>query len=475
MLIKKIASIGQIRQSFIGFLLLLLTSCSTKVHDFKVPITPTEQFSEKGLLPMPEKWWQAFNDPKLNALIEYSLNHNFTLLTAFDRLTQAGAMAKKTGSEWLPQLNGSLGTSHRFSKNTSSINQFSIGLTASYELDLWGRIRSGMNAAQLDYQATQEDINVAAISLSAEITSLWYQLMHQRLQLDLLNQQVNVNQNNVAIIITRFNQGQARAADVFQQKNILHARLGDKASVLAAIKRIEYQLLTLQGRSANQDEGVAQQVNFPVLPDLPVIGLSSELIQRRPDIRKAYLAIQSADQHIAAAIADRFPRVSLSASFNSNTPDLQSFFNNWLATLAGNLVVPLIDGHRRVAEVERQQAIFSEKVNRYGAVVLKAIQEVETALINEKQQRIVLANLDKQREFAHLANEQIQLRYRYGDMDYLRVLSAQLDLQSIERKRIKAEQQLIQYRINLYKALAGSWALSTPTPHTPLLLIKDNT
>jgi NodT family efflux transporter outer membrane factor (OMF) lipoprotein len=465
----------KIQQSLILSLCLLATSCTTAVRDFNPPVTPADSFSEKGLLPMSEKWWEVFNDPQLDALIEYGLSHNFTLLTAYDRLTQANAIAKKIGAEWFPQLYGSLGTNNNFSKTSSSINRFSVGFTASYELDLWGRIRSGMNAAQLDVQATQEDIHIAAISLSAEITRLWYQLINQRLQLKLLNQQIKVNENNVSIIITRFNQGQARAADVFQQKNILHARLGDKASVVAVIKRIEYQLLTLQGKPANQATNILQPNNFPILDDLPATGLSSELIQRRPDIRRAYLAIQSADQRIAAAIADRFPKISLSGSFNSHTPDLQSFFNNWLATLAGNLVLPLLDGHRRVAEVERQHAIFSEKVNRYGAVILTAIQEVETALINEKQQRIIVDNLDKQLDLSRLANDQIQLRYRYGGMDYLRVLSAQLDLQSFERKRINAEQQLIQYRIDLYKALAGSWVNAFPVPHQPALLRKEKT
>lgn len=458
----------------VGIIVMLISACTATINDFNSPVTPAENFLNNGATPIKEKWWLAFNDPILDKLIDQALNHNFDLLTTYDRLAQARAIAKKSGAELTPQLNGSFTSTRKIAETTSgrsTIDEFSAGFSASYELDLWGRIRSGMHAAELDEGAAYEDIQIAAIALSAEITGTWYKLIDQRLQSALLDKQIKINQDNVNILNTRFNLGQARAADVLQQKQLLQSTIGDKMTVTANIKRFEYQLATLLGQPANNIK-IPEKTEFPLLPPKPNPGLSSELIQRRPDIKKAYLKIQAADQRIASAIADRFPKISLSASFNSNTPDLHNLFNNWLATLAGNLVLPIIDGHRRIAEVERNEAVFSETVNQYGSVILNAVQEVETALIQEQQQFLLLDNLNQQLSLSRLANDQIQLRYQYGGMDFLRVLSARLTLQTLERTRIRTERELIDFRINLYKALAGGWPLKAPAAQISENLIK---
>jgi len=460
----------------VGLMIALITGCSANINQFNPPVIPAENFSSRGVIPIADQWWLAFEDPILNQLLDQALSHNFNLLAAYDRLAQARAIAKNSGAELTPQLNGSFGANQNYIENDSgrsTVNEFSAGFAASYELDLWGRIRFGMHAAELDEKAAQQDIQIAAISLSAEVTSTWYKLIDQRLQAALLDKQIKVNQDNVNILLTRFKLGQARAADVFQQKQLLQATIGDKATVVANIKSFEYQLATLLGQAVTTLV-LSAKTQFPLLPSKPDTGLSSELIRRRPDIKKAYLKVQAADQRIASAIADRFPKISLSASFNSSTPDLQSLFNNWLATLAGNLVVPLIDGHRRVAEVERHQAIFSETVNQYGAVILTALQEVETALVREQQQALLLSSLDQQLALSRQAYQQIQLRFRYGGMDFLRVLSARLSVQTLERSQIRAERELIDFRINLYKALAGGWSVKIPVPHRPADLIKNN-
>ena len=464
------------KQVLVVTVIMLITSCSATVKDFNSPVTPAEKFSNSGTIPITDKWWLAFEDPLLNELINQALSQNFNLRATYDRLAQARAIAKIAGADLTPQLNGSFGAARNFvntNSGRSTIDEFSAGFVASYELDLWGRIRSGMHAAELDEKAAHEDIQVAAITLSAEITSTWYRLIDQRRQSALLDEQIKINRDNVNILITRFNFGQARAADVFQQKQLLQATIGDKTTVLANIKSLEYQLTTLSGKPVNSLT-IPEKTEFPILPPKPAAGLSSELIQRRPDIRKAYLKIQAADQRIAAAIADRFPKISLSVSFDSRTPNLHNLFNNWIATLASNMVVPIIDGHRRVAEVERNQAVFSETVNQYGSVILSAVQEVETALIQEQQQLLLVDSLDQQLTLSRQANDQIQLRYRYGGMDFLRVLSARLNLQTLERTRISAERELIDFRINLYKSLAGGWPLQVPDPETPENLIKEN-
>jgi NodT family efflux transporter outer membrane factor (OMF) lipoprotein len=442
---------------FTLLLLGLLTSCSVAIKRVAEPVSLPIKFSATGQVKAREKWWLAFDDIALNALCQQALAENFSLRAAFNRLEQAKAIAKKTGAELIPQINGNVLGSGGAGDSVRS-NDFALGLAASYELDLWGRIRSATNAAKLEVNAAEEDVFSAAISLTAEITTTWYRLIEQRQQLNLLDRQIKINRNNVTLVTVRFRGAQATAADVFQQQQLLESVIGNRYTVVSTIAVLENQLAVLTGKPPGTIT-LANLNEFPVLPPLPETGLSLTLMQRRPDIRKAYFTVQAADQRIASAIADRFPKLSLSASVEANSPDLQSLLNNWLATVAGNLVLPIIDGRRRVAEVERNQAISAEALNNYAASLLNAVQEVENALVQERQQRLLVTNLEKQVQLASQASTMIRLRYINGAIDFLRVLSAVLSQQSLERNLLQAQVQLIEYRINLYRALAGRFPL----------------
>ncbi len=346
----------------------------------------------------------------------------------------------------------------------SGNEDLSLGLQASYEVDLWGRIRTATNAAILDVNAAEEDIYSAAITLTATIATTWYQLVEQRQQLRLLDQQIEINKNNVTLVKVKFAGSQASAADVFQQQQLLESVAGSRYTVVSNIAVLENQLAVLTGHAPGQMKSPLGE-NFPKLPPLPQTGLSLTLMQRRPDIRKAYFTVQASDQRIASAIADRFPKLSLSANTEANSPNFQSMLNNWLATIAGNLVLPIIDGKRRVAEVERNQAIAAEAVNNYASAMLEATKEVENALVQEQQQHFVVANLQRQVELARQASGIIRMRYINGISDFLRVLSALLSQQSLERNLLQAQQQLITYRVNLYRALAGRFPLTNVDSH----------
>lgn len=439
------------------FVLLLIQACSVPIEKIPAPISVPDKFTQTGTSPLQDHWWLAFNDEQLNQLIDQALNNNFSLLSTFNRLQQAEAIAIKQSADLIPSIGAALGGQQIYS-DLGNDSHFALGLNASYEVDLWGRLRAQKHAAELDVRVAEENLHTAAISLSSEIALAWYRLIAQRSQLHLLKQQIKTNQDNVAITASRFAGGQASAADLFQQQQTLEASKGDQNNVLAAIKVLEYQLAILTGNSPGTIK-LADTELLPGLPPQPETGLGSELIQRRPDIRLAYFRVQAADQRTASAIADRFPKLSLSASIDTTAPNLQSLFNNWIATLAGNLILPVVDGGRRVAEVERNKAIAAESLNDYASSILQAIKEVEDALIQEQQQQQLIISLNKQYDFSQKANQQIRLRYMYGAIDFLRVLTTQINLQTLERTRISAHQQLIEYRIQLYRSLAGSWSL----------------
>lgn len=458
--------------SIFFWILVLSTACSVSIEEVRAPVRFNPTFSSSGQIKQTDRWWTAFNDKALNRLCEKALSDNFSLLAAYNRLDQAKAIAKKSGADLIPQVNGSL-LSTGVSGKSSAFNDFALGLAASYEVDLWGRIRSAINAAKLDVNSAAEDVNSAAISLTAEIATTWYRLIEQRQQLKLLDQQININKNNVTLITVRFRGAQASAADVFQQQQLLESVIGSRHTVVSTIVVLENQLTVLTGNSPGTIT-LSDMAEFPSLPPLPATGLSVDLMQRRPDIRKAYFAVQAADQRIASAIADRYPKFSLSANAEMSSPDFQSVLNNWLATIAGNIVLPIIDGRRRVAEVERTQAVSAEALNNYATLLLNAVKEVENALIQERQQRLLVDNLEQQVRLARQASNLIRLRYINGAMDFLRVLSAILSQQSLERNLLQSRQQLIEYRISLYRALAGKPPLSSEISSTDKKVQETN-
>ena len=441
-----------------------MTACSITEPNFAPPVDLPETFSVSGSAATPDKWWQSFNDPALNDLVEKALDQNLDLRATFDRLEQAKSIATRTGAELIPSINGLSGINN-VNRNgpdlTSSMNDFSLALAASYEVDLWGRIRAGLKAAELDVQSAEQDIHTAAIALTAEIAGIWYQLTEQQKLYSLLSEQIKINEQYADLVNVRFRGGQATAADVYQQMQLLEGVIGDRFAVMAFISVLQNQLAVLSGQAPGQFKIKASE-EFPDINGLPTTGLTSEFIQRRPDIKKAYFRLQAADLRVASAVADRFPKISLAAGITTTAPDLQSFFNNWMSTLAGNLVIPIIDGSRRFAEVDRNKALTAEAFNLYGQRILQSIKEVENALAQETQQHQRLESLEKQLKYLTDANADISIRSAYGAFDFLRILSTLNSLQSMQRTMLRAKKELVDYRINLYRSLAGGWSV----PHS---------
>lgn len=454
----------QARALLLAILAILLSGCSMATQDLKTPLAVPAQFSESGTSPLPDKWWESFEDPVLSGLIDETLANNFSLKTAWDRLSQVEAVARGQGSDLFPTLDVEAGTSRTRllgDGQTSKDHSYSLGLAASYELDLWGRVRSSRDAAAFEAKAEREDLRAAALTLSAEVANTWYQLVEQYGQLDILNEQIVTNDQVLELVTLQFRTGQVGIADMLQQRQLVESNRGEKAQALARAKVLEHQLAILLGYPPKQK--VAPEVTALInLPPMPKPGLPAELIQHRPDIRSAYFSVQAADSDLAAAIADRFPRLSLVARVDVSGAHTRDLFDNWLATLAANLVAPIIDGGLRKAEVDRTRAAAAEALHTYGQIILDALGEVEDALAQEQHQRDFIASLDKQLKLAGQVIERVRDRYLQGTMDYQRVLDALLSQQALQRSLLTARRDLVQHRIDLCRALGTGWTLERP-------------
>jgi NodT family efflux transporter outer membrane factor (OMF) lipoprotein len=449
-------------------LIVLATACGTPSAPPRhaTPQAPTS-FSRNGQAKPPAQWWRELGDPGLNAWMERALTDNFSVRMAWDRLSQAEAVAARQGASRFPTLDGTAGAARSRTtreSGTESANEFSLGLVAAYEIDLWGRVRSARAAAALDATAAADAVQVAALTLAAEMATTWIQRAEQTGQIALLQHQLETNQNILTLLNQRFGSGQAAAVDVLQQEQLVEARRGDVALARARLAVLENRLAVLAGLPPGSPLPETAATTMP--PPLPATGLPVDLALRRPDILRACRLVEAADQRAAVALADRFPRLSITARATTTAPSVSDLFDDWMANLAANLIAPLIDGGQRRAETRRTKAALSEALNNYQQTVLLALAEVENALTQEAQQDQLIESLRRQLTLSQAAMERLRERYRSGSGDFLRVLSAEISHQTLERNLLTAERQRLEYRIALYRALSGGLELQRPDLQT---------
>jgi len=447
--------------------LLTPVACSFHPERPDLPVDLPEAFSRTGDEAAPNEWWRAFEDPHLSALIDTGLRGNLSLRSTWDRLEQARATARKSGASQYPSLELSAGASRTVTKtegaDRSYANSFSLGALASYELDLWGRVRSTKEAAELDVLASEADLHTAAMTLTSEITSAWFSLVEQREELRLLDQQIGTNEDYLEIITAKYRSGQGSAVDVLQQRQLLESSKADRVLVESRIAALEHSLAVLTGQMPGRFLAPGDS-SLPNVPPLPDTGVPTEWIQTRPDIQAAFLEVEAADNRYAAAIADQFPKISISANAQTTTAEVGDLFSNWLASLAANLVEPILDGGVKRAEVQRTRAVLSERLNAYGDAVLSAIKEVEDALVQEAKQAEYVESLKKQLSLSEMATAQSLESYTSSGADFTRYLTTLLSHQRLQRTHIQAVLQRLSYRVSLYRALGGRWELPNPVP-----------
>lgn len=438
-------------------LMLLMTSCTLSSGEHTTaPLELPARFSSTGDTALTSRWWLDLKDPLVTTLIEQALSDNFSLLIARDRLREARASAIKAGAKLSPTLDGKAKASseHNYQTDTTSDNLL-LELAASYEIDLWGRLAAIRDAAALDTRATQADLQTAAMSIAAEVSQTWYRIVETRLQLELLQKQKNTNNRVLELIKIQFRAGQAGAPDVLQQRQLVETNSAELAGIRRDLQLLEHQLSILLGK-------IPGNVVFPevsvliALAPLPDTGLVVDLLTRRPDIKSSYLKLQAADKRVVAALADRLPRLSISASLSTAGERTGDLFNNWLTSFIANLASPILDGGEKKAEVEKQRAKMSQLLNEYGQTILQAIGEVEDALIKEQVEMEIMASLNIRLKLAAQTVDHVAIRYKRGVENYQRVLAALISHQKLQQKVIKSKRLLIEYRIGLYRALGGT-------------------
>ncbi len=457
----------------IAFLLLVgLTGCSM-APDYRPPATPVPRdFKElegwTAATPMDQaprgQWWEAFGDPVLNDLEARAEQASPTLAAALARYDQAKASAGIERADLFPQVNaGGDANRQRLSGNRFGGNgtapvydDFSVGATLDYELDLWGRIRNSVKAARADAQASEADLASARLSLQAAVADAYARLRGLDAEAELLRQTVDAFGKAYRLTTTRHDGGIASGIDVNRAKTVLDNAQAQISAVANERAATEHEIAALVGAIAS-DFSIPVRVQPLRAPELPV-GAPSQLLQRRPDIAAAERRIFAANARIGVARAAFFPTLTLglSGGYQASHGELFSKPSSFWGLGPASAVLALFDGGRRRAGVRMSRAEYEEMTAGYRETVLGAFRQVEDALAANRH---LADQAVSQRGAATAAGRTSELaltRYRDGASDYLEVVTAQTDALEAQRALLAVQTQRMRASVALVKALGGA-------------------
>ncbi len=245
--------------------------------------------------PGPDRWWRAFNSQELNSLVQEALSNNFDIQTAWAKLKQANAVARQAGAALMPTVNYDAGAEQKRlqtklstngDKSTREEQWWQLGLAASYEVDLWGRLHSQRQAEVFSLQAACEDLDAAAVTVSAKVVETWIDILAVRRKIAILKDQIQMNVTLLDLQKLRFSNGIANALDVSQQREALAAAKAELPLLQLSERRFFNSLLLLIGKASAGELELKQNI-LPDLIPMPPAGLPADLLASRPDVRAA--------------------------------------------------------------------------------------------------------------------------------------------------------------------------------------------
>uniref|UniRef100_A0A7C3V3R7 Efflux transporter outer membrane subunit n=1 Tax=Desulfobacca acetoxidans TaxID=60893 RepID=A0A7C3V3R7_9BACT len=420
------------------------------------------------------RWWQAFRDPILDSLVSLALASNLDLQTAEARIREARAVRGMAAAGLWPQINASaLYQRSQSSSETvgpgggtavSTIGPFrelfQVGLDASWELDIFGGTRRGLEAATADLQAAVEDRRDVLITLVSEVGTNYLNLRGFQHQADIARKNLEAQKKTAEITHKRFQAGFVSRLDVANADAQVATTAATIPTLESSAQAAIFSLGVLLGKEpAFLAKELASAAPMPPTPPKVPVGLPSDLLRRRPDIRQAEAQLHAATARIGVAVADLFPKFNLTGSLGFAANDIARIgtAGSRFWSFSPSVTWPVFAGGKIRWNVEAQKAIQEQVLLQYQQTVLTALKDVETALVayaKEQERRNSLATaVENNRQAVDLAMR----LYVAGKTDFLNVLNAQRNLFLTEDALTQSTRNLGTDLIALYKALGGGW------------------
>ena len=439
-----------------------------------------------GVEPQTDLWWKSFKDEKLDSLIERAIASNYDLKLATARVDEARAERGVAKSDYYPQISTDVSATRNRLYDvaplpTSSggisprpvsldINNFQGSFDASWELDIFGRIRREVEASKADLAASEQDRRNVLVTLLGDVARYYADLRGYQARLTIAEQNIVIDEDAVSLTRDLSQGGQATGLDVAQAEAQLESVRAQvpvfKSNIAAALHRLS--VLIGQQPGALDAELAGRAPILVVPPDIPV-GLPSDLLQRRPDIQLTEAQLAAATARVGEAKAEYFPRFTLIGTAGRQASQLHDLTlglgNNF--SVGPSISLPVFTGGRIRANVAIQDARMKQAAITYQSTLLVALEETENALVSyatEQDRRDRLeAAVNANRTALELANAQ----YKAGLSDFLTVLQSERDLDTTQDLLAQSQSAISTDVVALYKALGGGWQISPQAPKAP--------
>lgn len=430
------------------------------------------------------EWWRAFGNDELTGLIDRALQQNHDVKRAVARVLESRAAVISASAGLYPQVNLQASYSNlAVSKNTfaglglarggqpgpqvfatpgSTFNLWSGAMDLRWELDFWGRIRRGEEAARAEVDATEQDARTVALSLISDLGQSYFRIRELDEQIDIATRTVAVRQESLDIIKKRALAGLASDLDV-ARTDVLRAEAAGLIPDLTRSRALEqHRLEVLTGSSPGSIDLPRKSLRAAVTqPEIPV-GLPSQLLERRPDILQSEATLIAANARIGQARAYFFPTLSITGQGGLQSAEFANWFsgNSWNYSIGPSVTLPIFLGGTNVARLDQAESRYQQMLESYRQTILLAFREVADLLVSLNTRAEQLARQREQLAAAQSAAALATVRYRKGLVNYLDVLDAQRGILTAETQVVLTERARLTDMVSLFKALGGGW---TPT------------
>jgi outer membrane protein, multidrug efflux system len=414
-------------------------------------------------------WWTLFEDSELNGYEQRALASNQTLKAAVARLAEARSFARISTASFYPQLSVNPSAERqRLSGNRAAVggafpttpvtqNIFQIPFDLNYEVDLFGRVRRSVEAANATYQASAADLENVRLTITAEVAADFFQLRELDAEMAVVRKAIDYEQKGLQVVENRHSGGAASGLDVAQQQTILNASQAQLSLLQQQRDQFQHALAALQGLPASSFVAPVRALDAEP-PAVPML-LPSELLERRPDVAEAERNAAAANARIGVARAALFPSIGLGGSAGWEARSLPSLLNvsSTFWSLGISALQPILNGGRNRAAVENARAAYEEFAANYRESALLAFQQVEDALTSLNALSTAFSWQQQAVEAASRALTLANARYSGGLVTYLDVITAQEQLLTNERLATQLRGQRLVSSVLLVKALGGGW------------------
>ena len=414
-------------------------------------------------------WWSEFQDPVLDILIHQAVVANPGLQEACFRVVEARARRGVVTGERLPEIIGT--GSYSFKKvsgnstpfaltSQSSFSLFSAGFDAAWELDLWGKYRRAIEAADAEIGVAWNDRNFVLLTLLGDVAATYVELRMYQERIRVAQQNVKIQERTLRLAQERHRVGLTKPLDPAQARSSLHATKATIPTLEIGFQRAENRLCVLVGEAPQDLQaqlGAGQPI--PVAPRELGRGLPVELLRRRPDVWSAELQVAAESAQIGVAVADLYPQLSLTGTISVDSTDIADLFTpqSIAHNVGPSLTWNILNFGRIRSNIAAQEARFEQTVWRYQTTVLAAVEEVENALASYTREQVRLESLTEAVAAAKESVRLAELYYGQGLASFQSVLDSQRSLLALQDQQSVSRATVALNRIALYKALGGGW------------------